>query len=162
MKKGYTLIEILVVVVVFAVISLIATQTVILILRGTKKAESVSKVRQNLDYAMGSMERQLRSARSITSACNNSASSQINFIDQSGNVNSFSCVGTNQTGSASSVASSSADLTSSDITISSCSFVCAPATSNSPPSVTLSVTGSDITRQGASVTVTTQVTLRSY
>jgi len=162
MKKGYTLIEILVVVTVFAAISLITSQTIILTLRGTKKAESISKVRSNLDNAVGSMERQLRGAKSIVSACAGAASPTIIFVDQNNNQVTFSCNNVNSNNQPSNIASGSASLTTSDVAISACSFTCTPAAGNNPPSILISVTGNDLTGQGSSVPVVTQVTLRNF
>lgn len=160
--RGYTLIEILVVIAVFGFISIVASQTIISTLRGTKKADSIARVRQNLDYAMGVMERQIRSAKAITSTCNGSVSDNISFTDQYGNAVTFSCVGVNPYGDPSSIASSSASLTGTDITISACSFVCTPSSQATPPSVMVGITAADTTNQGTKISVTTQVTLRTY
>lgn len=162
MKKGYTLIEILVVVTVFAAISLITSQTIILTLRGTKKAESISKVRSNLDNAVGAMERQLRGAKSIVSACTGTPAQSIIFIDQNNNQVTFSCIGVNNNNQPASIASGSATLTTSDITISACSFTCTGASGSNPPSILINVTGNDLTGQNSSVPVVTQVTLRNF
>ncbi len=162
MKKGYTLVELLVVIVVFSVVSMVATQTIVAILRGAKKSEGVTKVRQNLDYAMGTMERQLRQAKGITSSCNGTATSSITFNDQFGNPVTFSCVGINNGNQPASIASSSASLTGNDITLSACSFTCTAGSASSPSYVTMTATGAHIAGQSQRVTVTTQVTLRSY
>jgi|SRR5581483_3945692 len=161
-RRGYTLIELLVVITVFSVVSVIATQTIVSILRAAKKSEAVTSVRQNLDYAIGSMERQVRLAKKITSACDGTAKPSITFDDQSGNSVTFNCINVNQSNGPSSIASSSASLTSDFITLSACSFTCTPGTTTTPPSVLISVTGGDIAGQGQKVTVTTQVTLRTY
>src|SRR5258708_7040639 len=161
-SNGYTLIEMLVVIVIFYVISIVAAQTIILTLKGTYKASAISGVRQNVDYALGAMERQLRGAKSITSVCDGTSASQINFIDQNNNPVVFSCVGVNGNNLPSSIASSSGTLTSNTITISACSFVCTASANGNAPSVTMSVTAKDLSGQNAPVTATTQVTLRSY
>ncbi len=162
MKNGFTLIEMLVVVVVFAIIGVVSSETIILTLRGTEKADSISKVRNNLDFAVGSMERQIRGAKRVTSSCTNSSSSSITFLDQDNNSITFSCVGVNSNHLPSSIASSSASLTSSNITISSCSFTCKPGSTTSPAQVTINVTGQDSGNQLSPVSVVTQITLRTY
>ena len=159
--KGYTLIEMLIVIVVFATISIVSSETIILTLRGTYKANAISAVRQNVDYAMSAMEGQLRGAKRITSVCNSTSSSQISFVDQNNNPITFSCVGINNNNLPASIASSSGTLTANTITISACSFVCTPGI-NSSPYVTINVTAKDLVGQNAPVTATTQVTLRSY
>ena len=160
-NKGYTLIELMVVVAIFSIIALVASETIILTLRGTTKAEAISKVRQNIDYAMGSMERQLRGAKSVTSTCNNVPSTQISFIDQNNNAVTFSCVNVNSTNQLSSIASSSANLTSGNISISQCSFSCTPKSGNKPAYIQMTIVASDLKGENA-ITDTTQVTLRSY
>src|SRR5258708_1804547 len=145
----------LIVIVVFASIAIVASQTIILSLKGTYKASAISGVRQNVDYAMGAMERQLRGAKSITTTCDGSSNSQISFIDQYNNPVSFSC-------DSSKIASGSATLTSNTVTISSCSFVCTQTINSNAPYVTINVTAKDTAGQNAPISVTTQVTLRSY
>jgi prepilin-type N-terminal cleavage/methylation domain-containing protein len=167
-RKGYTLIELLVVMVVLALVSIVATQTIVAILRASKKAEAINKVRQNLDYAVSAMERQIRSAKTITSTCSTTGtvSNMISFLDAGGTAVVFTCFNPNSSGQPSYIASTSgtvtSSLTSSDVTFSKCSFTCVGATSSSPPYVTIDVVGSDVTGQSAGVPITTQVTLRSY
>ena len=153
--KGFTLIEILIAIASFAFVSLVASETIILSLRGTKKADTISKVRQNVDYALGVMDRQLRSAKSIASECNGSKTQDIRFIDQNNNPGGFSC-------SSSGIASASGTLTPAGIVITSCSFVCFPAGDSTPPSITIQVDASDETGQNAPVSATTQITLRGH
>lgn len=155
MKKGYTLIEMLVVISVFAIISIIASQTIILTLRNTQKAGSISKTRQNLDSAIGIMERQLHNARAITSCTANS----ITFTDPSYGPASFSC--TVSSTPPSYIASGSGNLTltsTTDVLITSCNFSCSSTT---PPVVTISITAQDISGQNQ-VSATTAATLRTY
>lgn len=161
-NNGYTLIELLVVIVAFAVISIVASETIILTLRGTYKADAISKVRQNVDYAMSSMERQLRGAQSISSLCDNRAYPQIDFIDQNSNSVSFKCNNINQTGQDSFISSTSGTLTGNNLTISNCSFTCLPGGGGSPPSILINITAKDTAGQNAAVSAETQVTLRSY
>ncbi|CAN5325204.1 hypothetical protein BH10PAT1_BH10PAT1_4300 [soil metagenome] len=161
-KNGYTLIELLIVIVIFAIISIVASETIILTLRGTYKADAISKVRQSVDSALGSMERQLRGAQSITSC----TATSISFVDQNSNPVTFTCNNINSNGSASNIASSSgaisSNLTANNITISACSFTCTPSSGDTPPYVLMSVTASDLAGQNAPIVDTTQVTLRSY
>src|SRR5207253_1922062 len=107
--EGYTLIEMLVVIAVFSIISIIASQTIITVLSGTHKADVISKVRTNLDYAMGSMDRQLHNAKSITQ-CPNPDNQQLSFIDQNNNTVTFSCIGVNNSNQPANIASASAGV----------------------------------------------------
>src|SRR6266404_3077009 len=112
-NEGFSLIELLVVVIVFAIIGVVASETIILTLRGTSKADATTKVRNNLDFAVGAMERQIRGAQKIDSSttCNNTAQNSLAIVDQDDNKVTFSCVGENVNHLPSYVASASAALT---------------------------------------------------
>lgn len=183
--EGFSLIELLVVITVFAVLGLLSTQAILLTLRGANKSESSIKVRENLDYAVAVMERQLRNAESVTSCDDN----EIDYKDINNNPATFSCVigsgadssetpadsdmpDTSDTPDTQSVepntgyiASSSARLTSSDIIVSQCSFSCTTAENGVPPSVTIDISAHEANKKGiesAGVTLTTEISLRTY
>lgn len=154
-KNGYSLIEILVVLAVFSLLATIATQTIFLTLRSSRKVEASIKVRESLDNAVSVMERQLRNAKSVTSG----STTQIDYIDNTGNAANFRCV----TSSPNYIASGSASLTSSDINLTSCTFSYVPATTGVPASVSISLTGTQTTSsgvEGATATVVTRIFLR--
>lgn len=158
-EKGLSLIEILIVVTIFAVLGILTTRAVFLTLQGSKKSESLVKVRENLDYSVGVMERNLRNANSLIDCL--SGGTVVNYIDQNGDPASFSCI----SGIDSYVASGSARLTSSTVKVTSCSFACTLATSTNPSSVTINVEAQDTTATGiqnSTVTTSTKVSLRNY
>lgn len=157
MNKGMSLLEILVVVSVFAILGIIVTQSVILTLRGSKKSESQVRVRENLNYALSVIERQLRNADSVTT-CPNPDSSRIDYSDSLGNAASFSCIEAY-------VASGSARLTGSEIEVTACSFTCEAGVSVNPPAVTVSLEAKEASAigiEGAQVSSSTKVYLRTY
>ena len=158
---GFTLLEILVVITIFGLLGILISQAVLLTIGGTKKSEGLIKVRENLDYAMGVIDRQLRNANSIPT-CPNTDTTILSYTDQNGNASSFSCV---NVGSGSGyVASGSATLTDSSIDISTCSISCTTDQTN-PPVVNINIVGSDKNATGAqkaTVTISSQVSLRSY
>lgn len=162
-EKGMSLLEILVVVTIFAILGILTTRAVLLTLQGSKKSESLVHVRENLDYSMGVIERQLRNANSVD-VC--TSGTEVDYTDQNGNPGLFSCVV--QVGSSDSyIASGSANLrlTSNTVSITSCSITCDPGTSSNPPTVSVAVTAQDANAvgiQNSTVTTTTQVSLRSY
>jgi prepilin-type N-terminal cleavage/methylation domain-containing protein len=161
-SKGMSLLEILVVVSIFAILGIITTRAIILTLQGSQKSESLVKVRENLDYSLGVIERQLRNANSITE-CPNPDPSIINYQDESGVTTSFSCVDTG--GDDSYVASGSARLTNDNVVIVSCAFSCTLGTSANPSSVMVNLEARDTGPVGAQrsiVTATTQIFLRNY
>ncbi len=161
-EKGMSLIEILVVVSIFAILAIITTRSVLLTLQGSKKSETLVKVRENLGYSMGVVERQIRNANTI-SECPNSDTNTINYTDQNGNAASFSCVNVGSVNGY--IASGSARLTSTEITITGCSFMCTPGTSANPSLVNVTLEAKDAAAvgiQNSSVSTTTQIYLRNY
>lgn len=159
-KKGFSLVEILIVISVFGVIGILATRSVFLTLRGAKKSESLVRVRENINFSLAVIERQLRNAESIT--CPNPSSSILNYISLEGTVTSFSCLTASPT---SYVASGSARLTSDDIQITQCSFTCTQSDLNNPPSVKITLTAEDTLTTGiekGSVSSQTEIILRNY
>jgi len=157
MQKGISLLEILVAVAIFAVLGVMVTRSIALTLRGSKKSELTLKVRENISYSLSVIERQLRNADSITS-CNDDM--RVVYIDSFGNSGSFSCEGMD--GGDAYIASGSARLTSNEVKITKCTFNC---TSSDPPAVNVSITAIDSQAEGvegASVTASTKVYLRTY
>ncbi len=160
-SRGLSLIEILVVLVIFSVLGIIISRSVILTLQGSKKSESLIQVRDNLNYSLGVIERQVRNANSVD--CTSGNPTNLNYVDQYGNSSFFSCQGV---GSADSyIASASGRLTSSDVTITSCSFTCVAATQTELPHVDINFAAQSSTltgSQASNVTTSTRIYLRNY
>lgn len=151
--KGYSLIEILVVLSVFGILAVVSTQAVLLSIRSSRKSESSITVKDNLDIALSTIERQLRFAQSVDCV----SSTQVNYIDTRGTSTSFSCPA-----NLGYIASGSARLTSSDVDVT-CSFACSVEVTGATPSVTVSLTGSEENTtgvEGATSTSTTTIFLR--
>lgn len=157
--KGLSLIEILIVITIFAVIGLFSTRSVFLTIRGAKKSDSLVRVRENVNYSLAVIERQLRNSESVT--CPNSSSNTLNYISYEGTPTTFSCV----TGGADKyIASGSGRLTSSDISVTSCAFSCTVSV-NSPPSVKVTIEAVDTEStsiEKGSVTIQTEIVVRNY
>lgn len=172
MKKGFSLIETLVVVGLFALIGIVVSQSTAITLTGSRKADASAKVRENLTQTMGLIERQLRSARSITSACNNSSRQSISYTDADGTPASFSCNPNSTCHSSSSTYVSSTSpvstnrVTSTDtLCITSCQFICRPNASGTPPSIDVILEGKSKEATGVedtSIRVQTKINLRAY
>lgn len=161
-ESGMSLLEILVVTAIFAILGIITTRAIILTIGGSKKSESIIKVRENLGNSMGIIERQLRNADSI-SECPNPYVTSISYVDQLGETASFSCSGIGTDDAY--VSSGSARLTSNLIKITYCSFECTPGTSVNPASVNVSLNAQDVAATGlvtSRVSLTTQIFLRNY
>jgi len=160
-QKGISLLEILVVIAVFSILGILASRAVLLTIRGTKKSDSLIKVRSNLDYAMAVIERQLRNASSVN-PCPNTDPLVLDYLDNEGTATSFSC---QNVGTEGYIASGSARLTSNEIKVTACSFTCAQSSAGLPPSVAINFVGEDISNagvEGAQVTVNSQILLRTY
>lgn len=163
MSDGISLIEILVTVSIFAILGILITRSIFLTVGGSKKSESVIRVRDGLNYSLSVMERQLRNANSILpSSCPNSDKTYLAYYDQSGNQTFFQCVSNAGIGM---IASGSAYLTSSDINVVGCSLSCTPGTGTSPSVISISLTAKDSSASGtqnASATLNSQINLRNY
>ncbi|MFH1971121.1 MAG: type II secretion system protein, partial [Patescibacteria group bacterium] len=69
-KKGLSLIEILVTVTVFTILGVLVTSSVFLTLRSTNKSNSTIKIRDNVNYFLSTIQRQLRGAQAIVNCPN--------------------------------------------------------------------------------------------
>lgn len=161
MKKGVSLIEILIVVAIFAVLGILISRVIITTLRGSSRSENLVKVRDNLDYALSVMERQLRNAESV-SPCPNPDTTRIDFRDSNGISTFFACTNVGASGY---IASGSARLTNDQVAITACSLVCTPATGRVPPAIDISLEARGVNQTGierAIVTAATKIFLRTY
>ena len=59
-SRGFTLIEMLVVVFVFSIVGVMVTRSIQLTLRASRKSKAITEVQNNIDYAMNVIERRLR------------------------------------------------------------------------------------------------------
>lgn len=164
-RGGFSLIEMLVVIFVFSVLGVVSTQILALSLRGTKKSESISEVRANLEYAASNMERLLRNATSIEDC---STGTKLEYKDENGVPAYFEC---KTLGSDICIASGSASLGEVKITSSKVKMACSGAFSCDIPTDTphvayITLRGEDaelgVGIEGSSVTVRTQIQLRNY
>lgn len=161
MKKGVSLIEILIVVAIFAVLGVLISRVIITTLKGSSRSENLVKVRDNLDYALSVMERQLRNAESVT-PCPNPDTTRIDFRDSNGISAYFVCTNVGASGY---VASGSARLTNDQVAITACSLTCTPSSGRVPPSVDISLEARGANQTGverAIVTAATKIFLRTY
>lgn len=156
-NKGISLVEILIVIAIFAVLAVITTRSIVITLKGARKSDSQIKVRENLNYAVSVMERQIRSAQEI-SPCPNSNHSTISYLSLEGISSSFNC-------GSGYISSGSARLTSTDVSIDSCSMVCEKESENYPSKVSISISASDANLSGTdkgSVIIETEIVGRNY
>jgi len=161
-ERGISLLEILVVVSIFAVLGILITRSIILTLQGSQKSTSLVHARENLDYSLSIIERQIRGASSVIQ-CPNPDSKIIYYEDQSGKTSSFSCYQTGQNNSY--IASGSARLTSDSVKVTTCSFACTLSPGSKQPVVAIDLAIEDASASGiqnANVSASTQIYLRNY
>jgi prepilin-type N-terminal cleavage/methylation domain-containing protein len=153
-QRGISLIEILVVIMIFAILGILISRVILVTLRGSGKSDSLVKIRENLDYSLSIIEREIRNAETISCP----SATQVNYTNSRGTSASFSC-------QSSRVASGSAWLTSDEVSITACSFICTAASGHVPPSLTVSLEAKDASVTGAEAgqaTATTKIFLRTY
>lgn len=160
-QSGYSLLEVLVVLVIFSLLAIISSTAILLAIRGARKSDASARVRENVDFTVATMERQIRNASSITSCSTNS----IVFDDSTFNPASFSCVNIGQADGYVASGSANTRMTASEITITGCQFSCSDAQGTNPPAVNIDITAKDKNTTGAesaSFSISTQVVLRTY
>ncbi|MDP1709993.1 MAG: type II secretion system protein [bacterium] len=157
---GMSLIEILVAISIFAILGVVISKSILLTLRGVRKSESTLKAKENINYAMAIVERALRNADEVT--CPNLSPTVLDYTDEKGEATTFSCIGLGTEDSY--IASGSARLTNTDITIKSCEISCSPS-DNATPTVAIDISAGDKNATGienSTFTSSTQILLRSY
>lgn len=159
-QAGFSLLEILVVLVVFSFLGIIVAQSLLFTLRGTRKSETLDLVRENTEFAISVIERQLHNADTVF-PCPNPDDKVLDYFDEEGTAASFSCLNIGENGY---IASGSGRLTSETVSVTECSLVCSPGGA-APPKVEVTLTaktkGASGT-EGASVTSATNIILRTY
>jgi type II secretory pathway pseudopilin PulG len=97
-KKGYSVIEILVVVGVLAILGILASQTVSLSLTSSKKNDSLVDIKQELDRVSGNIERLLQTANVVIIGVNCTtvnATSSVGFKNNKGFRGDIACLDMN-------------------------------------------------------------------
>jgi len=161
--SGFSLIEMLVVMSVFSILAIVATQTLTLSIRGSRKSDSISETRENVQYALNVMDRLLKNARRLSCTTYNIPTARVDYIDEYDKLVYFSCEGAPDSYIASNSAASR--LTSPNVVISNCSqvFICHKGV-GVPDSVDVSInaTTKNSGIDGASVPLSTKILLRNY
>ncbi|MFC1653227.1 prepilin-type N-terminal cleavage/methylation domain-containing protein [Patescibacteria group bacterium] len=159
-KKGYTLIELVVVTGIVGVIGVVSVGLFLSTLRGGGKTTGLNDIRGNGDYAITQIERMLRSAIRIEGTCSDDMTS-ISLLNPDGNITVFSTVSGR-------IASNSGYLTSSEVDLASdVDFDCQKLDSGTPATVSVTfelfkAATSGVAGGGESVEFSTAVQLRTY
>lgn len=115
-KKGFSVIEMLVVTALLGIISTIVTQILVISVRSTLKAEIQKEVKQNGDYAMSEIERGVRNAVDVSVTGCDSGSCRLTVTNPNATTTVFTC------DSSKKITSSLGDLTNSKVAWSVCTF----------------------------------------
>lgn len=162
--KGFSLVEMLVVLLIFSIVSILSTQALVNSLRSTRKSSNVGEVKENLEFSLSTMERLLRNAQEITCL----SSTELEYLDGRNNLTNFTCISIAGKGR---IASGSAllTLTSERVNMNdNCLtpvFTCTAASGSTPPSVEIFLEGREVQAKGAEAAVATartKILLRSY
>lgn len=133
-QKGFTLVELLVVVGIMAIVGTMTANLFLSNLRTAAKTKALTEVKQNGDYALEVMRRMIRNAREIKSSCPGSGTSLM-ILNPDENTTTFDCSGAQ-------IASNTATFLTSgklEVKSGSCSFVCEKPLSK-PAVVTITFT----------------------
>lgn len=164
-NKGFTLVEMVVVISLLGIVAIIATGFLLTTLSGSGKAEMVKEVRQNGNYALSVMENMIRNSLAFKTDCPNPDNKSLTIVNQDGGTTVFSC-------SEGKIASGSAFLTNDSVFVDdegedACSFECTHLP-GLPPVVTIKFTVSQIPDESlrpsekASLDFETVVVVRNY
>jgi len=150
-KNGFSLIEMLVTVGIFASLAVLVGFLVTNSMHASKKSESAYKVRSELENALAVMERSIRGAKRGSVTCSNSS---VNFTTETGTTGSFSC--NNKI-----LKSGSVNLTGDNIILTECSFIC--DAKKGVVTVTLKAQAKEAAgTEGTTVSVSQRIVLRNY
>lgn len=111
-------------------------------LRGTTKITLTNEAKQNGDFAINILERNVKNARSIVNAetvCNNT-NTQVTTLDVVASDGSGVTLRCPALGTSGSISVNTEVLTSSKVSITNCYFICSRSTPNSPPLVKIHFT----------------------
>lgn len=151
--KGFTLIEVLVSMGILSLVIVAATGLFFFAIRGGKKTDIVTKIKQNGDYALNLMKTKIRNAKAVS--CQGA---KITVANPEGNQTIFDLTGGRLR---STTDGKSGFLTSEEFKTSGLSFSCSSETPT-VVSLTFSLSKSGGVEETASQTFQTTVSLRSY
>jgi len=160
-NKGFSLIETLIVVAIFAVLAIVSTQAIIVTLTNSRKAESSVQTRESLQYIVSVLERSLRNANNVISA----SSDRIIYTDENNASSVFQCVDATANSNTGRLLLNSSQVSSQDITITNCNFSMVAGTSDMSDRVMVSISGKAKNLTGTEqtpITISTIVYLRVY
>ena len=93
MKRGFTLIEILVSVGIIAIVGSVIAQSFFSMVRTNVKTNLLTTVKQNGDFSLNVVSRMIRNATSVTTICSSggTTTSSLSLLNNDGNSTTFNC-----------------------------------------------------------------------
>src|SRR3989338_6413474 len=88
-KKGFSLIEVLIVIAIFSVVALVVSQSLFTTFKGAAKSELSSNIKQEGNYIIAVMERHIHNATRITGC----GAGRIDYLNPYSKPGWFSCTG---------------------------------------------------------------------
>lgn len=162
--RGYTLIELISVITVFAIVGIIVVSITAFTLRGSKKSDLVENVRLSGNAVLSQMVRFIRYAESIDypSCVPSATSSWIKFSSLSSTQTTLSC----ETASNTIAYNGTPLIETNSLLVTDCQFVCRQPTTADAPTVTIQFTlksnnTSSFLENNVSVPFQTTVSLRN-
>lgn len=176
-KNGFALMELLVVVSLFGVISVLGSSLFFNIIRSSSKTRVLTEVKQNGDFAMTTMVRMIRNARKISAGSCGWATNSLEIKNPDGGITTFEfCSPENliasRSGSLPLLSCTDARLTSDRVKVVSGSFTCEEGDRLKPDMVTIRFSLSQVgsanplitprPEEQAVIDFETKVALRNY
>lgn len=133
-QNGFTLVEMLVVILVFTTISAIVIAILTTTFQGNNKTNALNLIQQNGNYAMTQVVKSIRNASTLIApypcgtVSSPTATSSVSLRFPDGSTSTFSC--NDSLGHTTLASNGAALIDTSSVTVSSCSFTCGQATIN--------------------------------
>ena len=155
--RGFTLVEVLIAVAVFAVLGTMTTVIMVGVLQGAKKAAAVALVKNEGGRVINIMTQMLKFSTSVTACGGNSVTFQPRA--DASNPAVFACV--NDGGGKYYIASNSASLTSDRVEMTSCIISCDAPVKQVNVNFTVQMKGTAFVSEKATTQFQTQIGLRN-
>lgn len=172
MQAGFTLVEMLAVIAVFASIGTIILSTIFISLRSSSKSDSITTVRQNGSFALSKIVQAVRYAKTLDDPypCTPEPTptptptyTSITITNLDDSETTFACT----TGASGIITEDTKPIMDQNaVSVESCSFTCSQDTESDPPALNISFTlipknGSGLAEKSAAIPFETSVTLRN-
>jgi prepilin-type N-terminal cleavage/methylation domain-containing protein len=168
-ERGFTLVELMISLFIVVSLGAVVMNIFLATLRGSRKSTVVNKVRQNGNYAVSTMSREIQYSQ-ITSLCDGSITNSVSIRNQSGQDVTYSCATDNITrfeapGTTGSLLDSSSVRFTNGTQ---CQIVCSDdGISTSPPQVTIqfslsAIANNSLPENNVTIPFKTSVVLRNY